>query len=267
MRWPGSPAGRQPEQTPTRLPRQAKAVPETADATSSAAIARCRIVAPSTKPDADPLRLSVTIRSFSSSVQRRRRPVSTTSRRSTTGLDLGTAIRTVLYPLGLANKAALAGGVRPDRRPDLPQQQRRRARAARSCARSQGLAVRWLRSRWPARRLPVQPDRDGEAQRHRSASLAGRCARPHRRSSCQSHRRAAAVELDGPTIRLRSCLNTRALPASNYTAVLTACIRIARATMQPKNAVRRKTGSGFFPGFSGIATFPKVGACQEALAR
>ena len=40
------------ERTPTRLPRQAKAVPETADATSSAAIARCRTVAPSRKPDA-----------------------------------------------------------------------------------------------------------------------------------------------------------------------------------------------------------------------
>src|SRR4051812_27067144 len=59
----------------------------------------------------DPLRLSATIRSFSSSFQRRRRPVSTTSTRSNTGLDVRTAIRSVLYPHRSANKAALGGGV------------------------------------------------------------------------------------------------------------------------------------------------------------
>jgi hypothetical protein len=59
----------------------------------------------------DPLKLSVTIRSFSSSVQRRRRPVSTTSRCSMTALHLGTAISAVLYSLGLQNKAALGVGV------------------------------------------------------------------------------------------------------------------------------------------------------------
>src|SRR4029450_3688094 len=59
----------------------------------------------------DPLRLSATIRSFSSSVQRRRRPVSTTSRCSNTGLDVGTVIRSVLYPPDLVNKAALAGRI------------------------------------------------------------------------------------------------------------------------------------------------------------
>ena len=52
----------------------------------------------------DPLRLSVTIRSFSSSVQCRRRPVSTTSRCSITALHLGTAISAVLYPLGLTKQ-------------------------------------------------------------------------------------------------------------------------------------------------------------------
>jgi hypothetical protein len=60
----------------------------------------------------EPLRLSATIRSFSSSVQCRHRPVSTTSRRSNKGLDVGTATRSVLYPHGIAYKAALAEGVR-----------------------------------------------------------------------------------------------------------------------------------------------------------
>jgi hypothetical protein len=59
----------------------------------------------------EPLRLSATIRSFSSTVQRRRRPVSTTSRRSNKGLDVGTAIRSVLYPHRPTNKVALGGGL------------------------------------------------------------------------------------------------------------------------------------------------------------
>lgn len=58
-----------------------------------------------------PLRLSVTIRSFSSSVHRRRRPVSTTSNRETSALSVRTAIRSVSHQLYTLHKAALGGGV------------------------------------------------------------------------------------------------------------------------------------------------------------
>ncbi len=71
----------------------------------------------------------------------------------------------------------------PGRRPHLPDQQRRRTRAARHRPGPQGLAVRRLRPRRPAGRGHVQPDRHRQAERRRPAGLAGRRARPHRRSS------------------------------------------------------------------------------------
>ena len=52
--WPGPPGGSPPARTPNRLLRQAEAVPETANATSSAAIARGRAAAQSRKPAVTP---------------------------------------------------------------------------------------------------------------------------------------------------------------------------------------------------------------------
>src|SRR5664280_934185 len=57
-------------------------------------------------------KLSSTIRSFSSSDQRRRRPVSTTSSRSIRALYLLTSIRTVTHQSTDPNKAAATGGKR-----------------------------------------------------------------------------------------------------------------------------------------------------------
>ena len=62
-------------------------------------------------------------------------------------------------------------------------QQCRRAGVARNCPGQKVVAVRGLRSRRPARGGHVQPDRHGENERHRSAGLARRRARPHRRAS------------------------------------------------------------------------------------
>ena len=70
----------------------------------------------------------------------------------------------------------------PRRRPDLPDQQRRRTRAARHRSRPKGMAVRRIRSRRRAGGGDVFADRHGQAQRRRSAGLARRRARPHRRS-------------------------------------------------------------------------------------
>ena len=64
-----------------------------------------------------------------------------------------------------------------------PDQQCRRAGAARDRNRPQGLAVRWLRPRRRARCFDVDADRDREAQRHRPAGLARRRLASHRRSS------------------------------------------------------------------------------------
>ena len=83
----------------------------------------------------------------------------------------------------------------PRRRPDLPDQQRRRTRAARLCPRAEVVAVRRLRSRRRPRRRHGHADHDGQAQRRRSAGLARRRARPHRRPRRPQARRAPAMEL------------------------------------------------------------------------
>jgi site-specific recombinase XerD len=57
------------------------------------------------------------------------------------------------------------------------------------------VAVRRLRSRWPARRVHVLADRHRQAQRHRSPGLARRCHRSHCRHPSAPPRRAAPMEL------------------------------------------------------------------------
>ena len=92
--------------------------PETADATSSAAIARSRTAAPSPKPAAARSGSPLTIRSFSSSVQRRRRPVSTTSRCSNTGLDCKDSHKVCPLPTRpTQTRRPSAEGYWPDRLP------------------------------------------------------------------------------------------------------------------------------------------------------
>ena len=83
----------------------------------------------------------------------------------------------------------------PRRRPDLPDQQRRRARAARHRPRAKVMAVRGLRSRRRAGRGDVLADRHRQAQRRRSARLARRRARAHRRSPGLAPARTAALAL------------------------------------------------------------------------
>ena len=73
----------------------------------------------------------------------------------------------------------------PRRRPDLPHQQRGRAGAARICAGTQVVALRRFRTRRRPGRGHDHADHDGEAQRRRSAGLAGRRARPHRRHAAE----------------------------------------------------------------------------------
>ena len=84
----------------------------------------------------------------------------------------------------------------PRRRPDLPDEQCGRARAARLCPGPKVVALRRLRTRRRPRRRHGDADHDGEAQRRRSASLARRRARPHRRSFRPQARRASALELE-----------------------------------------------------------------------
>ena len=91
----------------------------------------------------------------------------------------------------------------PRRRPHLPDQQRRRTRAARHRPGPQVVAVRRLRSRRPARGRHVQPDRHRQDERRRSAGLARRRPRPHRRPSRPADRRAAALELAPTTPDLK----------------------------------------------------------------
>jgi len=83
----------------------------------------------------------------------------------------------------------------PRRWPDLPDEQRGGARTARICPGTQVLAVCRLGARRRSRRLHGHADHDGEAQRHRSASLAGGCAGADRRSRNPQARRASALEL------------------------------------------------------------------------
>ena len=92
---------------------------------------------------------------------------------------------------------ALAGVLAvPRRRAGLPLQQRSGAGAARGRTRKKVVAVLWLRSRRSARRRHVQPHRDGQNERRRSAGLARRRAQAHRRPSCAPPGRIAALELE-----------------------------------------------------------------------
>ena len=74
----------------------------------------------------------------------------------------------------------------PRRWADLPEQQRRRTRAEGDRPRAQVVAVLRFGSWRAACRGDVQPDRHGQDERRRSASLARRCAGPHRRPSSQA---------------------------------------------------------------------------------
>jgi transposase len=65
----------------------------------------------------------------------------------------------------------------PRRRPPVHLQQRRRTGAAQRRRRAQQLDLRRLRPGRRTCRRPLHPDRDRQAQRHRSASLARRCPR------------------------------------------------------------------------------------------
>ena len=92
--------------------------------------------------------------------------------------------------------AALGSVCQVHRRwPDLPDEQRGGARTARICPGAEVMAVRRLGARRRSRRLHGHADHDREAQRHRSASLAGGCAGADRRSRYPQARRAVAVEL------------------------------------------------------------------------
>ena len=77
---------------------------------------------------------------------------------------------------------ALAGlHALPRRRPHLPLEQRRRARAARPGPGQEVVAVRGIGARGRAGRRDVHAHPDRKAQRRRSAGLARRRPRPHRR--------------------------------------------------------------------------------------
>ena len=69
------------------------------------------------------------------------------------------------------------------------------ARRARYRLGSEVIVVLRLRSRWPASRGHVQPDRHGQDERRRSTSLTRRRSGPHRRASRAKARRTAALEL------------------------------------------------------------------------
>ena len=84
----------------------------------------------------------------------------------------------------------------PRGRPRVSLQQCRRTRAARHRSWAEVMAVLRIRSRRAARRSHVQPDRHGQNEWHRSAGLARRRPRPHRRPSRSSAGRTSALELD-----------------------------------------------------------------------
>ena len=74
---------------------------------------------------------------------------------------------------------------------------------------SKNWTVRRLRRRRRSRRRHLHADRDRQAQRRRSAGLARRRARPHRRPPRQAHRRAAALELEASRRPARRRLSWR----------------------------------------------------------
>ena len=102
-------------------------------------------------------------------------------------------------------------------------QQRRRARHQAARPRQQELSVRRFRRRRPPRRDHVHAHRNRADQRRRSRSLARRRHRPHRRSSDQSPRRAAPLEMDPRQLNPRPPENPRA-------AVRSRLLFIAQAT-------------------------------------
>lgn len=84
----------------------------------------------------------------------------------------------------------------PRRWPDLPHQQRGRTRAAWFCSGQESLAICRLRSRCRSGRLHGDADQHRQAQRHRSAGMACRRPRLHRRHADHADRGLAPVELE-----------------------------------------------------------------------
>lgn len=109
----------------------------------------------------------------------------------------------------------------PRRWSHLPDQQRRRTRAKRHRRGKARLVVRGLRSRRGAGRGDLHPDRDGQAQRRRSASLARRRSPPDRRPPRQPPRRPTALELATDHHRGRSGVNPRPPPDGYNLRLLT----------------------------------------------
>ena len=119
-------------------------------------------------------------------------------------------------------------GVRPvpGRWADLRQQQRRGTGSAGYRPWAQVMAVLRLGPGRAARRGDVQPDRHGQDEQRRSASLARRRAGPHCRPISSAPRRSAALELDCNQSRRRQpgYLNPRQ-PNPGNTAVHAECLR------------------------------------------
>ena len=110
------------------------------------------------------------------------------------GLDAGRAQEAVApFPRGQGDglHAQALGPLRPlpRRRPHLPDQQRRRARAQRDCFGQKVVAVLRLRPRRRAGGGDVHPHRHRQAQQCRSAGLARRCPRQDRRDAAEPARR------------------------------------------------------------------------------
>src|SRR6185437_4337953 len=105
----------------------------------------------------------------------------------------------------------------PRRRTGLPHQQRRRAGAARHRPRPQILVIRGIATRGGTHRPHVRAHPDRQAERCRSAGLARRRARPHRRYSANPPQRVAPVELaprpSDPNRRLTAAF-TAGLPSA-----------------------------------------------------
>jgi len=105
------------------------------------------------------------------------------------------------HPLGRAHAL-------PRRWPAVHDQQRRRACAQAARGRPPQLDLRGLRRRWLPRWRDLHADRNRQAQRRRPPGLAHRCPHAPARSSRQTNRRAAVLELEAraPT---KSCCVTR----------------------------------------------------------
>src|SRR5271157_5568121 len=94
------------------------------------------------------------------------------------------------------------------RRPHLPDQQRGRTRPARFGSGQEVVVVRRIGSRGRARRCHVHAHPDRETQQHRSAGLARRRPRSHRRHATDEARRPAPMELGRRTPPPRSRLTS-----------------------------------------------------------